>query len=165
MIHVNRHLKWPHILCDCEALVALSLSTWDITSWNQVQYFADMHVTKVLHFLWSIRVQNCWTKGCMKDGEWCRCKSHCGACPDEFIPFPYRQKFSCHGYITKVLDAISQLFEKNHKDSQVTNPLCENTGHFKLKQMAWLQYPCWYRLLPLLVLFQLVNENAFNQIN
>jgi len=140
MIHANRHLKWHHILVECTALVALRF--------RQLRHrflkpsdFADFYVTKVLHFLQSVRLKNAWTKVCIKDWEWSRCKSHCGACPDAFIPFPFWQKFSCHGDKTKVLDTVGQLNEKM-RDCQMTNPLCENNVHFTLTHMAWFPYPC-----------------------
>lgn len=67
----------------------------------------------------------------------------CSACPDVFILFTFSQNFSCNGRKQKVLDVVGTLFGKNQNASQVTNPLYENTAHFMLTQMAWLQYPSW----------------------
>ena len=80
--------------------------------------FPNIFVTKVLHFLQSVRMKNVRTKVCIKDWEWSRCKGHCGACPDAFIPFPFREKFNCHGDKTKVLDTVGQLNEKIKKTAR-----------------------------------------------
>jgi hypothetical protein len=112
----------------------------------------------------SIALSSKCTKVCIKDWEWCRCKGHCGACPDAFIPFPFWQKFSCHGDKTKVLDTVGQLNEKMRKTAR-WQILCVRTMSISCSHI-WLGFSIPVdRLLPLPVLFQLANENAFIQTN
>jgi hypothetical protein len=88
MIYSNRHLKWHHILGECEALVASRFRHLRHRFLKPTD-FTKIYVTKVLHFLQSVRIKNASTKACIKDWEWSRCKGHCGVCPDAFIPFPF----------------------------------------------------------------------------
>jgi len=66
MIHANRHLKWHHILGECEALVVLRFRHLR-HRFLKPSDFADIYVTKVLHFLQSVRLKSARTEVCMKD--------------------------------------------------------------------------------------------------
>ena len=48
MTHASRHLKWPHVLCDCEALATVRyrhLGRHLMKSGD----FEDISVSKILH--------------------------------------------------------------------------------------------------------------------
>jgi len=55
MIHSNRHLKWHHIPGECEALVASRFRHLRHRILKPTD-FAKIYVTKLLHFLQSVRI-------------------------------------------------------------------------------------------------------------
>jgi hypothetical protein len=64
----RRHLKQPHVICDCEALAALRFR-------HLGHYFlkpsdiADIYISQVLHFVESVGMVNAEATGLLKRSE------------------------------------------------------------------------------------------------
>jgi hypothetical protein len=103
------------ILCDCEAWAVLRFSHLGCHILKPAD-FADVSVSKVLHFIQSAGLLNSYMKVCTKGWKLLRCKGHCHACP-KVLCSALTFTFTCTGYLKQAMQYLSPrtlISEKNY---------------------------------------------------